>query len=146
MITSVFDTNALASAIAGIRRPLSPPAILLRRWFAGAFDLAVSEPILSELSRTLAKPYFRRQFADPDVAGAYASVQRDAKVVPILVSIDRVASHPEDDIVLATAVSAGADYLVTGDRQLRLLGSIEGVVIVNPREFLDVLEREPLDD
>lgn len=51
-----------------------------------------------------------------------------------------MATHPEDDLVLATAVSAQADYLITGDAMLRKLRTYEGVSIVSPREFLDVLE------
>ena len=54
-----------------------------------------------------------------------------------------VATHPEDDLILATAVSAKADYLVTGDKKLRELGSYQGVSIVSPREFLDILESQP---
>lgn len=146
MIIAVFDTNALASCLAGIRRPPSTPGEVLRRWLAGAFDLVVSEPILVELRRTVDKPYFRRQFADPEVAAAYSAVQRGARVVPILVDIRRLASHPKDDLALATALSAGADYLVTGDRQLQLLGTIDGIAIVSPREFLDVLASVPPED
>jgi predicted nucleic acid-binding protein len=55
-----------------------------------------------------------------------------------------VATHPEDDLVLATAVSAHADYLVTGDRKLQRLGSYQGVRILSPREFLAVLAPERL--
>jgi predicted nucleic acid-binding protein len=40
-----------------------------------------------------------------------------------------VATHPEDDVVLATGVSAGADFLVTGDRKLLQLGTYRGVRI-----------------
>ena len=41
--------------------------------------------------------------------------------------------------MIATAVSARADYLVTGDAQLLRLGMYERVRIVSPSEFLDVL-------
>ena len=44
--------------------------------------------------------------------------------------------------MLAVAVGAGVDYLVTGDRQLRRLGSYQGVRILSPREFLDVVASE----
>jgi predicted nucleic acid-binding protein len=53
--------------------------------------------------------------------------------------VQGVASHPEDGLVLATAVSAKADYLVTGDSQLQRLGQFEGEAIVPPRTFLDYL-------
>ena len=53
-----------------------------------------------------------------------------------------IATHPEDDLVLATAVSAQADYLVTGDRQLLALGTYQGVRNVRAREFIDTLEHD----
>jgi len=60
--------------------------------------------------------------------------------------VSGVASHPEDDIVLSSAVSAAVDYLVTGDRQLQETGSFQGVKIVSPRDFLTLLERLEQDD
>jgi predicted nucleic acid-binding protein len=79
-------------------------------------------------------------------ADAIDTVHRDATLVAITVPVHDVATHYEDDVVLATAISAVADYLVTGDRQLQLLGTIDGIVIVSPREFLDVLALVPPED
>jgi predicted nucleic acid-binding protein len=56
--------------------------------------------------------------------------------------VQGVATHPEDDVMLATAISGGVDNLVTGDRRLREVGSIEGIAILSPREFLDLLTSE----
>lgn len=53
--------------------------------------------------------------------------------------IHELFSNPEDDVVLATAVSAHADYLVTGDRQLLRLGAFEGVALISPAGFVEVL-------
>lgn len=67
-------------------------------------------------------------------------LESDLVSVAITVEVREVATHPEDDLILATAVSAHADYLVTGDRQLQALGIFRGVTIVSPRRFLAVLE------
>ena len=48
--------------------------------------------------------------------------------------------------MLATAVSAQADYLVTGDIQLQKLGTYGGVTILSPRAFLDLLQGEGLEE
>jgi predicted nucleic acid-binding protein len=48
-------------------------------------------------------------------------------------------------LILATAVSGGADYLVAGDKQLLKLGSFEGVRIVDSRAFLDILDRADIE-
>jgi uncharacterized protein len=70
-----------------------------------------------------------------------AFLTSDPVRIPLTVSVSGVATHPEDDMILATALSAQADYLVTGDRQLQALGEFRGVRIVSPRQFVMVLER-----
>jgi predicted nucleic acid-binding protein len=54
--------------------------------------------------------------------------------------VSGVATHREDDQILAAAVSARAEYLVTGDKQLQQLGIYQGVRVISPRAFLDLLE------
>ncbi len=49
------------------------------------------------------------------------------------------AGFGTDDLILATAMSSQADYLVTGDKQLQDLGTYQGVTILSPRAFLDLL-------
>jgi predicted nucleic acid-binding protein len=44
--------------------------------------------------------------------------------------------------VLATALSAGAEFLVTGDKELRQLGAYGGTRLLLPREFLTELDRQ----
>jgi putative PIN family toxin of toxin-antitoxin system len=99
-----------------------------------------SNDILAELLDTLAKPYLDRQLAPEQRAEALLLLESKAILTPVTVHIAGVATHPEDDLVLAAAVSAHADYLVTGDTQLRQLEMYQGIRIVNPREFLALLE------
>jgi predicted nucleic acid-binding protein len=59
-----------------------------------------------------------------------------------LPTLRAVLNDPKDDPIIATAVAAKADYLVTGDRaHLLPIGQYEGIRIVSPRKFLDVLQR-----
>lgn len=51
-----------------------------------------------------------------------------------------VCRDPDDDWVLATALAGSADLIVTGDSDLLVLGSFQGVVILNPRQFIERLE------
>lgn len=46
----------------------------------------------------------------------------------------------DDDHVLATAVAGSADVIVTGDKDLLVLGQHESIAILNPRAFLDRAE------
>jgi len=136
--TAVVDANVLASGFVA-RAPASLPAQVLDAWRATAYTLVVSQHILDELARTFGKPYFARRLTPAQVAADLALLRRQALVTPITAHVSGVATHPEDDLVLATAVSAHADYLVTGDKKLQDLGSYQGVTIVSPREFLALL-------
>lgn len=73
---------------------------------------------------------------------ALTLLEQEADVTPITVQIMNIATHPEDDPVLAAAVSAAADYLVTGDNGLQAVGRYGGVVIRSPRAFLELLKSE----
>lgn len=53
----------------------------------------------------------------------------------------RVCRDPDDDNILAAAVSGGCDCIITGDQDLLVLKAYEGVAIFNPRDFI---ERENL--
>jgi predicted nucleic acid-binding protein len=53
-----------------------------------------------------------------------------------------VATHWQDDRVIATALAGSADYLVTGDKELLRLKSYRTVRIVSPLEFLEILRVE----
>lgn len=135
MISAVLDTNILAS---GTVTASTPPGQILDAWHDGQFELVTSEHIIDELERTLQKPYFQKYVAANDIASFIDLLRNEAIVIPITVNIEGLATHPEDDLILATAVSAKADYLVTGDGPLlRKVGnSYQGVTILTPSDFL----------
>ncbi|MBM2826259.1 MAG: twitching motility protein PilT [Dehalococcoidia bacterium] len=141
MTTAVLDTNVLASGFAS-QTADSIPAKVLDAWRARLFTLAVSEHILSELARTFSQPWFRRRLSPDQVAADLALLRRQTTVTPITTQVHGVATHPEDDLVLATALSAEAEYLVTGDSKLQKLGSYQCVTILSPRAFLELIINE----
>jgi putative PIN family toxin of toxin-antitoxin system len=146
VIAVVFDTNTLAAGIVGSQNPASPPGTLVNAWRRGALDLVTSEHILTELRLTLAKPYFRRRISPDDARAVEALVRRFARVVPITIHVAGIADHPEDDLVLATALSAGVPYLITGDAGLQRVGRYQDVTILSPRAFLPILEGAQSDE
>lgn len=135
MIRAVLDANTIASGLARFRHGATPPAVILHAWVEERFELWISAELIDEVKRTLSKQWFLEQ-VDPDVRrGAFEALTDSAHRVAITTAVSGVATHPEDDLVLAAAVSAHADYLVTGDRQLQHLGRFRGVEIVSPRAF-----------
>jgi hypothetical protein len=51
-----------------------------------------------------------------------------------------VTRDPKDDYLIAYALVGAADYRVTGDRDLLVLGQVDDVKIVTPRAFATLLE------
>ena len=143
MNRAVLDANALLSGIVGVERETSTPGANIRAWRAQRFELVTSEHIRAEVQRHLTEDrYFASRLTPEQMAANLESLAVDAIQATITVGVTGVATHPEDDLVLAVAVSAGADYLVTGDRQLLALGRYRGVAILSPRAFLTLLDQQ----
>lgn len=84
--------------------------------------------------------YFVSRYPAGQAQRAIDLLLRRATLVIPITTIHGVADDDEDDVILATAVAGQAAYLVTGDRGLQRLGTYQGVTILSPREFLDLLE------
>jgi uncharacterized protein len=137
VIRATLDTNVLAS---GFTYETSIPGRILEHWRLGQFDLVFSDTIIQELRRTLHRPYFAARITASEREDALAKLEADSSKITLQPFPSGVATHPEDDLILATAVQGHAHYLVTGDRQLQLLASHAGVAIVSPRAFLAALD------
>jgi predicted nucleic acid-binding protein len=65
-------------------------------------------------------------------------------LVPLTHLVHGAATHPEDDAIISTALSAGANYLVTGDKPLQRIRTHRDLKVLSPREFLTLLHIEGL--
>ena len=115
----------------------------MRRWHRNEFAVVLSDYLLDELTEVFGDPYFSKRLAKRVRSQALWSFRNAGERVNITDHVLGLATHPEDDPVLATAISANVDYLVTGDNALRQLGAIRDVAILTPREFLTVLGDVP---
>ena len=131
-MTIVFDTNVMVAALAtsGLCHELLHRAIRLR-------ILASSEPLLTELEDTL-----REKFGISPPAAAFLTALRASVLVVAPAPLPSpVCRDPADDVVLATALAAAADMVVTGDRDLLVLEAWRGIAIVTPRTLIETLDR-----
>jgi hypothetical protein len=90
----------------------------------------------------LSKSKLRRfaQYADTDVREYFRWLLGQAEMVTNVPDIRVVAADPKDDPIIATAVAAEADYLVTVDHaHLLPIGEYEGIKIISPQAFLKML-------
>jgi putative PIN family toxin of toxin-antitoxin system len=140
VIRATLDTTTLASGAVATGGTIGA---LIDAWFVdGAFGVARSQPILDELERTLRKRSFTDRLSPEDRADYQARVRAAATVVRIDTPVPSVVTGRGDNLVLATAESAGATYVVTGDAELRRLGAYRGIAILSARQFIELLEPE----
>lgn len=127
----VLDTNVLFAAFVshGVCAGLYEETLLRGR-------IAVSSFILKELEAKLAT---KAKLSRADAGEVVAAVRAVAEVVEPLPLADAVCRDPDDDWILATALAAQADALVTGDQDLLVLQRHEGIPILTPRDGLALL-------
>ena len=147
MIRAVFDTNLLVSAFLTRDNPGGVTTELLRFVIGSAIDIYLSVEIADEVVETLLESdRFRpRYLFSQEQVGQYhadlltlATVVDDPPAMPGAVPRD-----PDDDKIVACAVAAGAEYLVSRDRDLLSLGSYAGITIIAPEEFIHLVRGAP---
>ena len=139
MILAVFDTNVLASCAIAKTGSI---ASLRHAWQQGTVRVVVSSHILGELERTLGNAYFASRLDTRQRERFLDFVRTDTMMVIITASAPNIAATHGDNLILATAGSGGASFIVTGDAELLRLGAFKTVAIVSARQFLGVLEVE----
>jgi putative PIN family toxin of toxin-antitoxin system len=129
----VLDTNVLVSAF--IARGACSEVF---ERVITEHQLIVSPWILDELERVLVK----KLAMDPGRCGRLMElVRRSGELVdPPPLSLP-VCRDSDDDNVLALALTGTAECLVTGDDDLLVLETFEGIPIILPREFLSRASR-----
>jgi putative PIN family toxin of toxin-antitoxin system len=140
MLRIVLDSSVLVS---GFLTEGGTTATLLSRYLQGDFALCSSRWIVGETERALLRPQNTRRYRyqPEDVRQFLDGLARSAQMFPDAPEVPAVTRDPSDDQVIACALAAQADYLVTGDHDMLVLGTYEGIRIVTPRQFLDLLER-----
>jgi putative PIN family toxin of toxin-antitoxin system len=143
MLKVVLDTNVFVSSLL-VKRGL--PAHVLDAWRERQYLLIVSPAIVAEIQSTLSYPRIRRKYAvtDEAVARLIDLLEEDALVVPgEAATSGAIPRDPTDEMVLACALDAGADLIVSGDRHLLDLDVYQGIPILTVRQFLERLENAP---
>jgi putative PIN family toxin of toxin-antitoxin system len=136
----LLDTNVI---ISGLLSGASPPGKLLQGWLDGKYELVTSQVQLDELQRALGYERLRERISLEQGRDFLENIEVAAIVVSSVGQVD-FSSDPDDNLILATAIAARADLIVSGDKPGMLsLSEVEGIRIVTPREALDRLESRP---
>ena len=136
VISAVFDTVVLVRALINRRGPGGR----LVFEHAAQYRPIISPPIVAEMFEVIQRPRIVRKFrnvSQEDLETILSLTARAEVVEPE--AIPAVSRDPKDDKFLATAVLADADYLVSEDQDLLVLGEHAGVTIVDAATFLGLI-------
>jgi putative PIN family toxin of toxin-antitoxin system len=131
----VFDTNALLPLLVGATRRAKA---LRQLWRESRFALCITPQNLAEAARVLTYPRVQHNFnlADADAAAVVVTLKSHAHLLPGLYEgVTAVQADPSDNVFLAAALEAGADYLVTQDPHLQNLKYYHGTQIIALAQF-----------
>ncbi|MHB1335480.1 MAG: putative toxin-antitoxin system toxin component, PIN family [Candidatus Humimicrobiaceae bacterium] len=130
-LTLVLDTNVLISAIVFKGRP---EIILKSCILENKFDGVVSPEILAELIKKLKIKF---GFSD-ELTKEWELIFKNT-LKNMLPSYNiKVCRDPDDNKILDLAVFSGADYIITGDKDLLSLGKYKDIIIITPADFINL--------
>jgi putative PIN family toxin of toxin-antitoxin system len=135
---AVLDANVLVS---GLLSRKGPPGQILDAWLDGQFHICLSLKVLEELKRVLQYPRIQQRLRTGQADTLLNSLLSTAEWTEETLQLDVLTRDPSDNIYLACAVEAGADYLVTGNSEhfLEVGNEYQGVQILASRQFLTIL-------
>lgn len=99
-------------------------------------EMLASAATLAELRAVLMRPDFDRHKPAAEREAFLAAVAAEARLVEPA-PIGRLCRDPEDDMFLAVALAADADWLVTVDQQLLAVRNVGRTRILRPERFLE---------
>ena len=130
----VLDTNVLLS---GIAYPGSVPGKIVAAWRHGSIEVVLSSYILDELRRVLPRLAKRHGLSAVEIDDLVDVLAIQAELVDPLPVNDAELRDVNDLPVLGSLLAAsaadGADYLVTGDKDLLALA--QRFPIITPAQF-----------
>lgn len=142
LVKLVVDTNTLLSGTLWN----GPPSLLIEALEQGRATLVLSTTLLAEFGDVVGRARFADRLAARNVTPVklVARLARQAELVsPMSLPLPASLRDPKDLIVLAAALSARADAIVTGDDDLLSMESFEGIPILNVRQILERLGIPP---
>lgn len=141
----LLDTNVYVSFMVMGLRASSAVGRLFDMLSHGTASLVLPTPVFDEvIEKVRQKPEITVRIA-PSLAVAFLDTMRAIAepALPDPIGPIAVVRDPDDDVVLAYALAADVDYLITGDKDLLVLAdALAPLKIRTPQAFLEELERD----
>ena len=132
MIKLVLDSNVIISGIVFGGKPRR----LLRHFIEGNLELYLSKEIIVEVIEILRKKFKYTNLMLLGIENELASI---AGIVEPTIKVDIITEDEDDNKILECALTAGCDYIISGDHHLLSIGEYQSIQIKSVSEFLDMI-------
>jgi uncharacterized protein len=138
MIRIVVDTNVFVSAII---KPASFPGKIVDLIGEGLVRLVISQDIITEIKQVFLYPKIKRlhRFSPKQINQYLAEISETATITAGNIQINGVKDDSKDNKYLECAVEGRADFIISGDHHLTDLKEFEGIKIVSPVTFFELM-------
>jgi uncharacterized protein len=135
----VADVNTIVSGLLW----QGTPRLVLDAARSGKIHLLTSAALLAELEEVLTREKFAQPIARVGLTPRNLVFGYAALALMIEPGVIRpvILSDPDDDAVIACAVAADAELIVSGDHHLLSLKNYQGILILTPSELIAQISR-----
>lgn len=139
----LLDTNILVSALISSK---SKPAKLLGHWKENKFNLVTSDVLLKEFSEVIRRPRIKEKYkiTDKEIKELEKVILDKAIFIPTSGQTN-LCRDSDDNVILETAIVGKANYVVTGDKDIKTPELAEylaqnKIETITVSQYLDKLE------
>lgn len=102
------------------------------------YKILISKETLDELSEVIQRPKFK--MTREDIVRIVSALMETGANVRITSNFEVINNDPDDNIIINTAYDGNADYIVSGDKDIKDLKNFKKIKIVSVNEMLKILK------
>jgi hypothetical protein len=130
----ILDTNLWISLLITRKHE-----ILERALNDGKIILIFSEKLLSEFNDVIKRPKFQKYFSDSEIQTLLNLIQEFSEFIEIRTTVN-LCRDEKDNFLLSMCIDGTVDFLVTGDKDLLILETIDKTQIITYQNFTEQLD------
>ena len=140
MIRAVVDTSVLIRYL--IKPSAAIQALIEEHWIGGDIEMVTAPSLIEELRGVLQRDYIEALIQTAEGQALLEAIYRKADILPRIAEVPSYTRDPKDDKFIACALAGKAEYVITVDKDLLVLGALQDVRVTTPYEFVNRLEAQ----
>jgi uncharacterized protein len=141
----LIDTNVWLSYLLTPTKPRTVTIVVSTCFLRDEIDIIVPRKQLDEFTAKVAtRKYFRTHIPHAVIEQFLNEMAAMTELLPPLEEVTAYSRDPKDDYLVEYGVVNEADFLITGDLDLLVLGRVGTLQIVKPSQFVEILREQNL--